>query len=126
VLVDEPVEADEKAVAGAAGEVPERDPGLLGRDRQHRVRPGPLGVVQSQAKPVEVAAPIDEVVEDGRMLARLLLEFADRTGLVAALTTPEDLVAGRRVGVSRRRGGQSGKDQQSQGCEPASGHAGRG
>ena len=79
-----------------------------------RASPGPLGVLEAEAEPVEVrlaGAPGDEVVEDGRMLARLLRRRRRCCPPCSRPDRPrEPCCRGRCRGRrTRRRGGRRGR-----------------
>ena len=68
-----------------------------------------LCILEAGAEPAVLCAPIDEVVEDGRVLAGLLSEVPDVRLAVPALATPEHLLPGRLVGGRPCSGRQQGE-----------------
>jgi hypothetical protein len=53
MLGEQAVQADEEGVTAASGEVGRGEAGVVGGHRQHRPRPLPLGVLETEPEPVK-------------------------------------------------------------------------
>ena len=106
VLGDPAVEAEQVAVAVAAGDPARRDDlagavAVLGGDVQHQPRAGPLGAAEDE---LVRAAELREEAEHRRVVAGLALEAARSD--CAARHAREDLAARRQQRVGRGGGGE--------------------